>query len=73
MDTASQFFPLLLTQGRALIMPPVLAKAGASMRIEDGDTATASKSYIRASEPARYIASPPDMAGIFDGGQFSKG
>ncbi|MFG6375177.1 MAG: type IV secretion system DotC family protein [Desulfovibrio sp.] len=59
MDTAFNFSPLLLTQGQALIMPPVLAKAGASMRIEDGDTATASKATYELLEPARYIASPP--------------
>lgn len=54
MDTAFNFSPLLLTQGQALIMPPVLAKAGASMRIEDGDTATASKATYELLEPARY-------------------
>ena len=59
MDTAFNFSPLLLIQGQALIMPPVLAKAGASMRIEDGDTATSSKVTYELLEPARYIASPP--------------
>ena len=59
MDTAFNFSPLLLTQGQALIMPPVLAKAGASMRIEDGDTATSAKATYELLEPARYIASPP--------------
>ena len=32
-----------LTQGEALIMPPLLTRAGASMRIEDNATATAAK------------------------------
>lgn len=40
MDTAFNFGPLLLTQGEALILPPQIARAGASMRIEDGATAT---------------------------------
>lgn len=59
LDTAFNFSPLLLTQGEALIMPPMLAKAGASMRIEDGDTATSAKATYELLEPARYIASPP--------------
>ncbi len=59
MDTAFNFSPLLLTQGQALIMPPVLANGGASMRIEDGDTATSAKATYELLEPARYIASPP--------------
>lgn len=32
MDTAFNFAPLMLTQGEALIMPPLLTRAGASMR-----------------------------------------
>ncbi len=59
LDTAFNFSPLLLTQGQALIMPPMLAKSGASMRIEDGDTATSAKATYELLEPARYIASTP--------------
>jgi len=59
MDTAFNFSPLLLTQGQALIMPPMLAKSGASMRIEDGNTATSSKATYELLEPARYISSAP--------------
>lgn len=59
MDAAFNFSPLLLTQGQALIMPPMLAKGGASMRIEDGDTATSAKSTYELLEPARYISTPP--------------
>ena len=40
MDTAFNFTPLMMTQGDALIMPPVLTRAGASMRIDDDGTAT---------------------------------
>ena len=32
MDTAFNFTPLMLTQGEALILPPQIARAGASMR-----------------------------------------
>ena len=59
MDAAFNFSPLLLTQGEALIMPPMLAKGGASMRIEDGDTATSAKATYELIEPARYISSLP--------------
>ena len=60
MDTAFNFAPLMLTQGEALIMPPLLTRAGASMRIEDGATATAAKTTYELLEPARYIAVVPN-------------
>ena len=60
MDTAFNFSPLMLTQGEALIMPPLLARAGASMRIEDAGTATAAKTTYELLEPARYIAVVPN-------------
>ena len=60
MDTAFNFAPLMLTQGEALIMPPQIARAGASMRIEDGATATAAKTTYELLEPARYIAVVPN-------------
>lgn len=59
LDTAFNFSPLLITQGEALIMPPMLAKAGASMRIEGNDTATSAIATYELLEPARYIASTP--------------
>ena len=60
MDTAFNFAPLMLTQGEALIMPPLLTRAGASMRIEDAGTATAAKTTYELLEPARYIAVVPN-------------
>ena len=60
MDTAFNFAPLMLTQGEALIMPPLLTRAGASMRIEDAATATAAKTTYELLEPARYIAVVPN-------------
>ncbi len=60
MDTAFNFAPFLLTQGEALIMPPQITWAGASMRIEDGATATAAKTTYELLEPARYIAVVPN-------------
>lgn len=60
MDTAFNFAPLILTQGEALIMPPLLTRAGASMRIEDAATATAAKTTYELLEPARYIAVVPN-------------
>lgn len=60
MDTAFNFAPLMLTQGEALIMPPLLTRAGASMRIEDAATATAAKTTYELLEPARYIAVIPN-------------
>lgn len=60
MDTAFNFAPLMLTQGEALIMPPLLTRAGASIRIEDGATATAAKTTYELLEPARYIAVVPN-------------
>ena len=60
MDTAFNFAPLMLTQGEALIMPPQIARAGASMRIEDDVTATAAKTTYELLEPARYVAVVPN-------------
>lgn len=60
MDTAFNFSPLMLTQGEALILPPQIARAGASMRIEDGATATSAKTTYELLEPARYIAVVPN-------------
>lgn len=60
MDTAFNFAPLMLTQGEALIMPPQIARAGASMRIEDDATATVAKTTYELLEPARYIAVVPN-------------
>ena len=60
MDTAFNFAPLMLTQGEALIMPSQIARAGASMRIEDGATATAAKTTYELLEPARYVAVVPN-------------
>lgn len=60
MDTAFNFAPLMLTQGEALIMPPLLTRAGASMRIEDAGTATTAKTSYELLEPARYIAVVPN-------------
>ena len=59
MDAAFNFTPLILTQGEALIMPPLLARAGASMRIEEPGTATAAKATYEMLEPAQYIAVVP--------------
>lgn len=60
MDTAFNFAPLMLTQGEALIMPPLLTRAGASMRIEDAGTATTAKTTYELLEPARYVAVIPN-------------
>jgi hypothetical protein len=59
MDTAFNFGPLLMTHGDALIMPPVLTRAGASMRIEKPDTATTAKTSYELLAPARYVPSAP--------------
>jgi len=60
MDTAFNFGPLLMTQGEALILPPVLTHSGASMRIESGETATAAATSYELLEPARYISTVPN-------------
>lgn len=60
LDTAFDFGPLLMTQGEALIMPPVLTRAGASMRIENPDTATASSASYELLEPAHYVSAVPN-------------
>lgn len=60
MDTAFDFSPLVMTQGDALIMPPLLTRAGASMRIEEPKTATAAETTYELLEPARYIATVPN-------------
>ncbi len=60
MDTAFNFAPLLMTHEDALIMPPVLTKAGASMRLEEANTATTAKTTYELLEPARYVAIAPN-------------
>lgn len=60
MDTAFDFGPLLMTQGEALIMPPVLTRGGASLRIEQPETATASKASYELLDPAHYISVVPN-------------
>jgi hypothetical protein len=60
MDTAFNFSPLLMTQGEALILPPVLARAGASMRIESPETATTAQTSYEILSPAQYIAAAPN-------------
>ena len=59
MDTAFNFGPLLMTQGDALILPPVLTRAGASMRNESGETSTAAQTSYELLAPARYVAAAP--------------
>ena len=49
----------MLTQGDVVIMPPILAKAGASMRIDKGDTATTAKTTYEMLEPAKYVSVIP--------------
>jgi hypothetical protein len=60
MDTAFDFSPLVMTQGEALIMPPLLTRAGASMRIEKLEAATAAETTSELLEPARYISTVPN-------------
>lgn len=59
MDSAFNFAPLMMTQGEALIMPPVLTRAGASMRIEDDDTATTASASFELLRKARYVPVAP--------------
>lgn len=59
LDKAFHFSPLLVTQGNALIMPPVLTRAGASMRIEDSHAATTSLTSYELLEEARYVSVAP--------------
>ena len=59
MDAAFNFGPLMMTQGDALIMPPVLARAGASLRIEDEGTATAASTSFELLQKAKYVSVAP--------------
>lgn len=59
MDTAFNFGPLMMTQGDALIMPPVLTRAGASLRIDDEDTATSATTSYELLQKARYVSVVP--------------
>ena len=60
LDTAFDFSPLLMTQDDALILPPVLTRAGASMRIEDAKTATTAQTSYELLAPARYVSTVPN-------------
>lgn len=59
METAFNFTPLMMTQGDALIMPPVLTRAGASMRIDDDGTATTASTTYEMLQKARYVPVAP--------------
>ena len=59
LDTAFNFSPLLMTEGAALIQPPVLTRSGASLRIEKPDAATSAESAYELLEPARFVAFAP--------------
>lgn len=60
LDAAFDFSPLLMTEGDALIMPPMLTRSGASMRIESAETATAAQTTYELLAPARYISTIPN-------------
>jgi hypothetical protein len=59
LDTAFDFSPLLMTEGAALIQPPVLARSGASLRIEKPDTASSAEAAYELLEPARFVSVTP--------------
>jgi hypothetical protein len=59
LDTAFNFSPLFMTEGAALIQPPVLTRSGASLRIEKTDTATSAETAFELLEPARFVAFAP--------------
>lgn len=60
LDTAFNFGPLMMTQGEAVIMPPILTRADASMRIEDSTTATVTKTSYELLTPAKYTSVVPN-------------
>lgn len=59
LDTAFNFSPLFMTEGAALIQPPVLTRSGASLRIEKPDTATSAENAYELLEPARFVSVVP--------------
>ena len=59
LDTAFNFSPLLMTHGDALILPPLLTRAGASLRVENAETATTAETTYELLAPARYISTVP--------------
>ncbi|MDR2076749.1 MAG: type IV secretion system DotC family protein, partial [Desulfovibrio sp.] len=70
LDAAFDFSPLLMTEGAALIQPPVLTRSGASLRIEKPDTASSAETAYELLEPARFVPFAPHwreflMAGAF--------
>lgn len=60
LDAAFDFSPLLMTHGDALIMPPLLTRAGASMRVEDTATVTTAETTYELLAPARYVSTIPN-------------
>jgi hypothetical protein len=59
LDTAFDFSPLFMTEGEALIQPPVLTRSGASLRVEKPDTATSAETAYELLEPARFVSVVP--------------
>jgi hypothetical protein len=59
LDAAFDFSPLLMTEGAALIQPPVLARSGASLRIEKPDAASSAETAYELLEPARFVPFAP--------------
>lgn len=59
MDTIFNFLPLLMMQDDTLIMPPILTRGGASLRIEENEMATATVASFELLEPARFISVVP--------------
>jgi hypothetical protein len=59
LDAAFDFSPLLMTEGEALILPPVLSRSGASLRIEKPDAASSAQSAYELLAPARFVPFAP--------------
>lgn len=60
LDNAFNFTPLLMTNGEALVMPPVLTRSGASFRIEKDELATSANTTYEMLSTAKYVSVTPN-------------
>lgn len=66
LDKGFNFSPILIKHDNALILPPIIAKSGAGMRIEEETTATSVATTYELLSPAKYVSVVPNWRTYLD-------